>query len=109
MSPLPRRCERVSSTTTRGDAAGAGLDAALDAEAGAVLDSAGDVGGVEADATALDVRAVDVLDDTAADDATGADVDVLACFVLEVHAVATVASATRVVTLMRDDVSTGLL
>jgi len=90
---------------TRGVETGAVLEAA----AGAVLDGAGDAGEVEADATALDVPAVDVLDDTAADDATGADVDGLACLVLDVHAVATVASATKVASLMRDDVSTGLL
>lgn len=106
---MPIRCDRASSTTTCGDAVGAGLDAALDAAAGAVLDNAGDAGEVEADATALDVPAVGVLDDGAADGLAGADVDVLACLVLEVHAVATIASATRVATLMRDDVSTGLL
>jgi len=81
----------------------------LEAAAGAVLDSAGDAGEVEADATALDVPPDDVLDDVAADDATGADVVVLACLVLEVHAVATIANATRVASLMRDGVSTGLL
>jgi hypothetical protein len=108
---VPVRWDRVSSTTTRAGATGGALDAALDAglEAAAevVLEIAGDAGAVEAGAALLDVPAIGVL--VADGDATGADVDVLACFELELHALANVASATRAASWIRDDVSTGLL
>ena len=103
-SPVPVRCERVSSTTTRAGATGALLEAAAEE----ALDGGDDGGAVEAEAAALDVPAVGVVDG-ATDDATGADDDVLACVELEVHAVAKVASATRTAARMRDDVSTALL
>ncbi|HEY5051066.1 MAG TPA: hypothetical protein VII50_09200 [Acidothermaceae bacterium] len=105
----------MSSTTARAATTGAPLAAALDAAADAALEGAGDAGAVEANAAPLDVRAVDVLavrgDEGAADDATGVDVDVLACLEPELHAVAKVASATRAATrrYRRDDVGTGLL
>src|SRR5665213_1484022 len=94
-SPVPVRCERASSTTTRAGATGAVLAAALDAAGDAVLEGAGEAGAVEADAAPLDVLAIGVLDDGAAEDAARADVDVLACLELELHAVAKAASATR--------------
>jgi len=94
---------------TRGVETGGALAAALDAIADAALDGAVDVGAVEADATPLDVPAVGVVDEGAAEDATGVDVDVLACLEFEVHAAAKVASATSVTACIRDGVSTGLL
>jgi hypothetical protein len=92
-SPAPIRCERVSSTTTRAGAVGAVLDAA--GEAG--LDGGGDAGAVEAGAELVDVPAGGGDgggDDGAAED-TGAEVDVLACLGLELHAAANAMSATR--------------
>ena len=111
MSPEPVRCERASSMTTRAGATGAVLAAALDTAGDAVLEGAGEAGAVEADAAPLDVPAIGVLDDGAAEDAASADVDVPVCLELEVHAVATIASVTSAAACMylRDDVSTGLL
>lgn len=85
---------------------GAAADAALDETVGGAREIAGAAGRVVADAALLDVPAVG-LDE----DAAGADVNVLACLELELHAVANTASPTRAVARkqLRDDVSTGLL
>jgi hypothetical protein len=90
----------VSSTTTRDGATGVALDAALDATVVAALGGCDEMGAIEADAALVGVPAVDAVggDEGAADDATGGDVDVLACFEPELQAVATVASATRAAT-----------
>jgi hypothetical protein len=90
--PAPTRWDPVSSTTTRADATAAVLGAALDEAGDVALEIAGDAGGLEAGAALLAVPAIGVL--VADGEATGADVDVLACLELEVHAVANAASAT---------------
>jgi hypothetical protein len=116
-SPVPVRCERVSSTTTRGDAPAEPLEGAADAALDVVEEASGEAGGeagaveagaVEAGGALLDVPAGDVFAETAGED-TG--VDVLACLDPELQAVASVASATRAATrrCRRDDVSMGLL
>jgi hypothetical protein len=91
----------------RAVAAGAVLAGELDAAADAGVEGGGEAGRLEAGAALLDVPAGVGLDE----DATGADVDVLACLELEVHAVANAASATNAAarTYLRDDVSTDLL
>jgi hypothetical protein len=103
---LPVRCEWVSPTATCAVETGAKLDAALDAAKGT-----GDGGAVDAGAAALDVPAIGVLDDGAAEDTTGVDVDVLACLEPEVQAVARVATTTRTPArkYVRYDICTGLL
>ena len=90
----------MSSTTTRGGAAGAELAAALEAagdagdEAGAVEAAAVETAALEAGAALVGVPTVDALDDGAA----GADVGALVCLALELQAVATVANATTAAT-----------
>jgi hypothetical protein len=88
------RCERASSTTTRGD-------------------TTADAAAVEADTALRDVPASAVLAgvEATADDGTDADVEVLACLDPELHAVATIANATRAAAreYAWDAVSTGLL
>jgi hypothetical protein len=105
MSPVPVRCERVSSITTRAGAAGAVLPAALDEAAGGALDIAVDAGGVEAGGSLLDVPAIGVL--VAEGETTGTDVGALACLEFELHAAANAATATSAVVrrYLLDDVS----
>lgn len=93
----------------RAGAAGAAVEAVLEAGTDVALEIAGDAGGVEAGAALLDVPAIGVF--VADGDTAGADVDVLACLELELQAVAKVASARSAAarTYLRDDVSTGLL
>ncbi|HWF42479.1 MAG TPA: hypothetical protein VN683_10380 [Acidothermaceae bacterium] len=108
-SPAPVRCERANSTTTRAGAAGAAVDAALEAGTDVALEIAGDAGGVEAGGAPLDVPVVGVL--VAAGETTGADVGALVCLDPELHAAANAATATSAVVrrYLLDDVSTGLL